>query len=244
VPLFARSAFSVDFIYNLAQTRRPLGGCPLNFSIRSLVIALGFFILPAAAFGDVYDSANFSAGIFGGNANVSAPFTSILTQGETFTGSFVYDVNQIPPSGSGFDNVFFSGFPDIAAIPPATAFSLPLGSLNFNLGNAVTPMFGTQEAAIQYNNGNFSGFFYISDFTFTDGNPYELSIEGGILAIHLLDAFGNPEGSSLVNGFVDFGAGLTNVAPFTPVSATPEPSSILLFVTGLLGIVFVIRQRA
>lgn len=215
----------------------------MNFSIRSLVIALGFFILPAAAFGDVYDSANFSGGIFGGNANVSAPFAGNgFTQGDTFTGNFVYDVNQIPSSGSSFVNVFFSGFPDIAAIPSSTAFSLPIGGLTFNLDNALV-QFPTQYAAIQYNNGNFNGFFYISDFTFL-GNPYELSIEGGILAIHLLDG-GNPVGSSLVNGYVNIGnTSLTNISPFTPVSATPEPSSILLFVTGLLGIVFVMRQRA
>jgi PEP-CTERM motif len=215
----------------------------LNFSIRSLVIALGFFILPAVALGDVYDSANFSAGIFGGGANVSAPFTSILTQGETFTGNFVYDVNQIPPLGSGLDNVFFSNFPDIAAIPPSTAFSLSIGGLTFTLANALI-QFPTQYAAIQYNNGNFNGFFYISDFTFL-GNPYELSLQGGSLSIHALDAFGNPEGSSLVNGYVNIGnSSLSNIAVYTPPSTTPEPSSILLFVTGLLGIVFVIRQKA
>lgn len=215
----------------------------MNFSIRYMVIAVTFFILPAVAFGDVYDSANFSAGIFGGNANVSAPFTSILTQGETFTGNFVYDVNQIPPSGSGFDNVFFSAFPDIAAIPPSTAFSLSIGGLTFTLANALV-QFPTQEAAIQYNNGKFNGFFYISDFTFL-GNPYELSLQGGSLSVHALDGSGNPVGNSLVNGYVNIGnSSLSNIAVYTPTSPTPEPSSILLFVTGLLGILFVIRQRA
>jgi hypothetical protein len=215
----------------------------LNFSIRSLVIVLGFFILPAAALGDVYDSANFSGGIFGGGANVSAPFAGNgFTPGDTFTGNFVYDVNKIPSPVSGFDNVFFSNFPDIAAIPPSTVFSLSIGGLTFTLANALV-QFPTQEAAIQYNNGNFNGFFYISDFTFL-GNPYELSLQGGILSIHALDSGGNPEGSSLVNGYVQIGnPSLTNISPFTPVSTTPEPSSILLFVTGLLGIIFVMRQR-
>jgi hypothetical protein len=44
-------------------------------------------------------------------------------------------------------------------------------------------MFGTQEAAIQYNNGAFNGFFYISDFMF-EGNPYELPLQGGTIAIY------------------------------------------------------------
>jgi hypothetical protein len=125
----------------------------LNFSVRSLVIALGFIILPAAAFGDVYDSANFSGAINPGTANVKTPFTSILTQGETFTGNFVYDASQIPSFGSGFVNVFFSGFPDIAAVSPPTAFSLSIGGLTFTLADALVK-FPTQEAAIQYNNGN------------------------------------------------------------------------------------------
>ena len=235
--------FYVDIVYNLAQTPVHSGGCQLNFSVRSLVVALGFFILPAAAFGDVYEIANFSGGLFS-SANVSSPFAGNgFIPNSTFTGSFVYDVNQIPPSGSGFFNVFFSAFPDIAAIPNSTAFSLPVGGLNFNLGNAVTPMFGTQEAAVQYNNGNFNGFSYISDFTFTDGKPYELSLSGGTLTIQALVG-GNPNFINLVSGYVNIGnSSLTNISPFTPVSTTPEPSSILLFVTGLLGIVFVMRQR-
>jgi hypothetical protein len=214
----------------------------LNFSIRSLVIALGFFILPAAAFGDVYYSANFSGMINPGNANVQTPFTSILTQSEAFSGNLVYDVNQIPASiPSSGANVFFSSFPDIAAISSPTAFTLSIGGLTVTLDNALVES-PTQDAAIQYNTlGQFHGFFYISDFTFTDGNPYQLSIQGTSLSIVPIVG-GFPTFSSKVNGTVS--TTLTNVSPFTPVSATPEPPSILLFVTGLLGIVFVMRQRA
>jgi hypothetical protein len=214
----------------------------LNFSVRSLVIALGFFILPAAAFGDVYDSANFS-GQLGSSPNIKAPFAGHgFNPSDTFTGNFVYDVNlippSIPPSGS---NVFFSNFPDIAAISSPTAFTLSIGGLTFTLADAQVQS-PTQEAAIQYNNlGQFHGFFYISDFTFTDGKPYELSIQGTSLSIVPIVG-GFPQFNHLVNATVH--TNLTNISPFTPVSTTPEPSSILLFVTGLLGIVFVMRQRA
>jgi hypothetical protein len=55
--------------------------------------------------------------------------------------------------------------------------NLSIGGLTFGPGNADTLMFGSQEAAIQYNSGAFNGFFYISDFMF-QGNPYELSLSG------------------------------------------------------------------
>jgi hypothetical protein len=215
----------------------------LNFSIRSLVIALGFFFLPAAAFGDVYFSANFS-GQLGSSANIKAPFAGNgFNPSDTFTGNFVYDVNLIPSSiPSSGANVFFSAFPDIALISPPTAFTLSIGGLTFTLDNALVQS-PTQEAAIQYNTlGQFNGFFYVSDFTFTDGNPYRLSIQGTSLSIVPIVG-GFPTFTHLVNGRLN--TTLTNVSPFNPqVSATPEPSSILLFVTGLLGIVFVMRQRA
>jgi hypothetical protein len=215
----------------------------LNFSARSLVIALGFFILPAAAFGDVYFSANFS-GQLGSSANIRAPFAGNgFNPSDTFTGNFVYDVSLIPSSiPSSGANVFFSAFPDIALISPPTAFTLSIGGLTFTLDNAQVQS-PTQEAAIQYNNsGAFNGFFYVSDFTFTDGNPYELSIQGTSLSIVPIVG-GFPTFSHKVNGTVF--TTLTNVSPFNPqVSTTPEPSSILLFVTGLLGIIFVMRQRA
>jgi hypothetical protein len=203
--------------------------------------AIGVAALLLASYGaasaDTYKSANFSGQIAGGGANVQPPFTSVLTPGEPFGGSLVFDENLVPAAGSGFVNVFFSDFPDIGTIPPATALTFTLGGLPaFTLADAVTPPFGTQEAAIQYNNGNFNGLFYISDFTF-DGAPYELSIQGGTLSIVPI-VNGNPTFSSLVNGSLNFS--LTNEQPFTPpVAVVPGPSTWTELLVGfvLLGTV-------
>jgi hypothetical protein len=208
------------------------------------VLAFGLFAAPpSAAIADTYFSANFTFGVFGGNANQLPPFTGVVAPfpaGGTFTGNLVFDQNLVPGPGTGFVNVFFSSFPDIASIPPATALNLPLGSLPpFTLADAVTPMFGSQEAAIQYNNGAFNGLFYISDFTF-NGNPYELQIQGGSLSIvPIVNGF--PTFNSLVNGFVQ--GPLFNVQPFTPVApGVPELSTWAMMLLGFAGLGFAFRQ--
>jgi hypothetical protein len=214
----------------------------MKIHIAALAMAAALSTTVTAASADVYFTANFSGQIAGGGANVQPPFTSVLTQGQAFGGSLVFDSNFVPAAGSGFVNVSFSDFPDIGQIPSATALTLTLGGLPpFTLGDAVTPQFGTQEAAIQYNNGHFNGLFYISDFTFS-GNPYELSIQGGTLSIvPIVDGF--PAFSSLVNGSLNFA--LTNQQPFTPgVAAVPEPSTWAMMILGFFGIGFMGYRRS
>jgi hypothetical protein len=209
-----------------------------------VALAMGFFATAFSdAFADTYFTANFTFGVFGGNANQQPPFQGVVAPypaGGTFTGSLVYDQNLIPGPGTGFVNVFFSSFPDIAQIPAATALDLPLGSLPaFTLANAAI-QFGTQEAAIQYHNGSFNGLFYISDFTF-NGHPYELQIQGGSLSIVPI-INGNPGFNSLVNGFVNFS--LSNVQPFTPVTpGVPEPSTWAMMLIGFAGLGFAFTGR-
>src|ERR1700730_12534251 len=80
-----------------------------------------------AANADTYTSANFTFGVSGGNANSKPPFRGVIAPwpaGATFTGSLVFDDNLVPGPASGLQNIYFSSFPDIGAIPPATALSL------------------------------------------------------------------------------------------------------------------------
>ncbi len=191
------------------------------------------FMTPGLALGDTYETANFGFGIFGGDANQSSPFAGVVASwpsGGAFTGSLVIDDNLLPGPTSGYVNVFFYQYPDIAWIPPATALNIPLGSLPpFTLADAVGTGFA-QEAAAQFYNGQFAGLFYISDFTY-GGSPFELQIQGGSLSIYQLVG-GVPTGSSLANGYVDWG--LSNRAPYTPPTPTvPEPSTWVLLTIGL-----------
>lgn len=154
----------------------------MKVSFRALLLTSVLWATVAVgAQADVYKTANFTLGVFGGNANQQAPFAGVVAPypaGGSYTGTLVYDQNFVPAPGSGFVNVYFSSFPDIALIPGATALSFQLGSLpGFSLSDAQV-QFGMQQAAIQYHNGNFAGLYYIADFTYA-GNPYELQIMGG-----------------------------------------------------------------
>jgi hypothetical protein len=194
-----------------------------------------------AAFADSYQLANFSGNFNGGSANVKAPFSSVITQGGPISGSFVFDGDLIPGPVSGTVNVFFSSFSDIGSIAPATAFSLDLGGgMTFDLSDALGG-----NAAIQYKNGAFNGFFFVSDFTFQN-NPYELNMQGGVFNIRLLGANGFPTGNNLVNGHLNIGNNnLTNLTAYTPGSeaSVPEPASLLLLGTGFMGMAGAIRRK-
>src|SRR5579859_4428740 len=116
--------------------------------------ALVFGFGASLAQADTYTSADFQLRI--GSVKSTSAFSGVLFGAETFNGSLVFDNNLVPGAGTGFQNIFFSTFPDIADIPSASALSLPFpGVQTFTLDDALIE-FPTQDAAIQYNNGAFN----------------------------------------------------------------------------------------
>jgi hypothetical protein len=199
--------------------------------------ALMFGAIPQMASADTYTEATFTGQIAGGNANVTAPFTSVISQGQSFSGAFVFDDQSVPIAGSGFSNVFFSN-----NIPSADAFALQLGTLSFNLSNGLA---GDGPYGTEYNNGAFNGFDFVSNFNFSN-TEYQLQIDGGVLSVLPVDQNGNPilTDSSLINATINIGnSQLKNEAPYVPdVAPVPLPGSFGTFFAALAGLVLLWRR--
>jgi hypothetical protein len=212
------------------------------FASAAAVAALMTSVAPQIAFADTYTDVSFTGSISPGNANVQPPFSTAGfsgVPGDPITGSFVFDDNLVPGGGTGFTNV---------AIP--TGFSVPSfnltitaansTTLNFNLANELSSAQGGLDAQVQYNNGQFNGFAYVSDFAFS-GSEYQFSIQGGSISIFQL-LNGAPTGSQLLSGFINIGdSALTDATTVAPIP-TPLPSSFGLFCMGLAGAAFVWRR--
>lgn len=209
----------------------------MRFLTRSILVAIATIAAPTMAMADTYTLANFSGGIFGGNANAKAPFGAAgITQGMLLSGTFLIDNNITP--GPGFENVLYSSYPDAAAIPDSVEFTFNIGSLNFTSAGA---MF----AGIQYNNGSFNGFAYSKDFAFQNV-AYNLTIGGGTFSITDV-----AQGGNFVNGYINIGNGaVTGGTPYTPPvvggPAVPEPATWALMITGfgLAGVALRRRRSA
>jgi hypothetical protein len=222
--------------------------------MRLPTIALGItavLLTANIASADVYFAADFS-GNLGSSPNIKPPFNQPgnefkFTGGMQFTGNLAYDAAKVPGSGTGFQNVYLSSFPDIANIPAATAFTLNFGSYTFNLTNNIDSLL---VVGIQYNNGQFNGVEFISDFSF-GGKKYQLRIDGPVLTVFALDGVptiydpnGSATGSRLIGGTIDTFTGLANTRPFDPVvAAVPEPSTWAMMILGFAGVGFMTYRR-
>lgn len=201
--------------------------------IASLFLAAIITLSAIPSFADTYKMATFTGAIYGGNANAQAPFYPTIYQGEAISGSFIIDTSQVPGAGSGYVNNFFSNYPDIANIPATSAFNINLGAANltFSLADA---LWGA--AAIQFNNGVFNGFFYDTNFMYTDGREYDFTIQGKTWNISYIDpALGYPT-QQYVSGYI---GGMTLGDIYTPIvpddNPVPEPSTMVLLCVGVLG---------
>lgn len=207
---------------------------------RGLLAAAGAFVAFAAqpVLADTYTQAQFSGGIYPGNANVKAPFTANFYQGELLGGSFIFDNDLIPGAGSGWVNVPTSSFPDIADIEPAELFTFDFGPLALTPATAESGFF-----AVQYKNGQFNGFAGNLDFQY-GGLDYQLAINGRVFAVYQLNS-GVPDYSiTYISGYLN--SGLSNLSPYvpsTPQPDVPEPATWAMMVGGFGLVGAALRRR-
>jgi hypothetical protein len=186
---------------------------------RRPLIAVSMFVAFVAqpVLAETYTQAQFSGGIYPGNANVKAPFTADFTQGQPLGGSFVFENDLVPGPGTGWVNVPTSSFSDIADIPMGTLFTFNFGPLALTPATAESGFF-----AVQYHNGLFNGFAGNLDFQY-GGLDYQLSMNGTVFAVYKLNT-GVPDYSlTYISGYLN--TGLTNPTPYTPSVPPPVPEA-------------------
>ena len=206
-------------------------------------ILLGVALLASASplLAATYTKADFSGGVYPGNANVLAPFGSPdFYQGMPIDGNFVIQDDLIP-TGLGFQNVTFSSFADIGSIPAADAFTIHIGSLSFDLSDDIGG-----NPALQFNNsGTLVGFVFNANFQFA-GDMYQLAALGSTWVVNKLDAADVPIlGTNYLSGY--FNQGSLNGAAYTPpvnTPAVPEPASWAMMIGGLGLVGAAMRRRA
>jgi hypothetical protein len=135
-----------------------------------------------------------------------------------------YDLTLTPTTGS----IGGSGYFDVSTpvngsgINDLTALSITIDGQTFNLSDAL----GTATA------------------TFTDGVLSGLNYAGALLSGFNLDLLGT---GGLTYNFLDlgtnFGIASGTISAMDPPSPTPLPSSIVLFATGLLGLLLLSYRR-
>ena len=185
-----------------------------------------------------YIQANFS-GQLASNANVKAPFNGAgFTGGQSVTGSFVFDADLIPNTPFPGSNLFFNNFADIADIPAADAFTINFGPYVFTLADNLDAQ---RLAGIQYVNGQFNGFVFLTDFLFQN-QWYRFRTEGATFNVRKLTGQnGNITGGNLITGTLNLG--LTDQTPYViETPAVPEPATWAMMIAGFGAVGFAMRR--
>jgi hypothetical protein len=177
------------------------------------------------------------SGNLGSSANIKAPFNAVgsgFTASMPFSGTFYYDPTAVPASGT--TNLFFNTLTGISA---AEAFTLDFGPLHFTGADNLDSQ---TQAAAQFTNGEFSGFNFLTDFTYL-GNPYELRISGTTITVKAGANGVITNSTNLIGARINFGnSSLSQVVP-TGTGAVPEPATWAMMLLGFGGIGIAMRRK-
>jgi len=220
-------------------SHRPTRAPSLSSTLVRVTLVVGLVALNAGAASAQLLEADFTGGTFTlcGTDFIcdGSPFASLTWRGPNVSGSFIFDQPLVPGSGTGYVNV---------PVPSGTGedpLSIVLGDLPGSLTLTAADGLAGNLVQVQYLNGHFNGFAYFAAFMY-DNHEYQLDVNGTLWSIY--DRAGGTENLShlAASGYLD--ASLSNVRPYEGgPTITPEPASVVLFATGLVGIIGVSRRR-